>query len=45
MRQAKVKFKLEDAAHHATNVSLFGQVEFTQAGVYHIEVLVDDVMN
>ena len=29
---------------HATNVSLFGQVQFTEAGVHYVEVLVDEVM-
>lgn len=44
VRQSQVKFALQDAAHHAINVTVFGQVEFTAAGVYYIEVLVDDVM-
>ncbi|GDY21524.1 hypothetical protein LBMAG56_28710 [Verrucomicrobiota bacterium] len=44
MRQAQVKFGLQDPAHNATNLSVFGQVEFTHDGVYFIEVLVDDVM-
>ncbi len=44
VRQSQVKFSLQDAAHHAINVTVFGQVEFTTAGVYYIEVLVDDVM-
>ncbi len=44
VRQSQVKFSLQDAAHHAINVTVFGQVEFTAAGVYYIEVLVDDVM-
>jgi hypothetical protein len=35
---------LQDAATHATNVTLFGQVEFKTAGTYYVEVLVDDVM-
>ncbi len=44
VRQSRVRFNLQDPAHHATNVTVFGQLEFTQAGSYFIEVLVDDVM-
>ncbi|HVY68769.1 MAG TPA: hypothetical protein VHH73_02510, partial [Verrucomicrobiae bacterium] len=44
LRKSQVRFALEDAAHHTTNVSVFGQVEFATAGVYFVEVLVDDVM-
>jgi hypothetical protein len=44
LRKSEVKFALPDANMHATNVSLFGQVEFKTAGTYQIEVLVDDVM-
>ena len=44
LRKSDVKFALQDATFHATNVSLFAQVEFKTAGVYFIEVLVDDVM-
>jgi hypothetical protein len=44
VRQSQVKFALQDPGHHATNVTLFGQVEFKTAGIYYIEVLVDDVM-
>src|SRR3954469_16614779 len=44
LRKAEVKFTLQDAALHATNVTLFGQVEFKIAGTYFVEVLVDDVM-
>ena len=35
---------MKDAALHATNVTLFTQVEFKTAGTYYVEVLVDDVM-
>jgi hypothetical protein len=38
------KFSLKDAALQATNVTIFGQVEFKTAGTYYVEVLVDDVM-
>ena len=44
MRKAETKFALQDPAIHATNVAIFGQVEFKVAGHYFIEVLVDDVM-
>jgi hypothetical protein len=44
VRQSQVKFGLQDPAHHATNVSVFGQVEFPAAGLFFVEVLVDDVM-
>jgi hypothetical protein len=44
LRKGEVKFTLQDAGLHATNVSLFAQVEFKTAGTYFVEVLVDDVM-
>lgn len=44
IRQSQVKFALQDSAHNATNVTVFGQVKFETAGIYFIEVLVDDVM-
>ncbi|PYJ87220.1 MAG: hypothetical protein DME22_02480 [Verrucomicrobia bacterium] len=44
LRKGQVKFALQDASHHATNVTVFPQVEFPAAGVYYVEVLVDDVM-
>ena len=44
LRKGEVKFVLQDAALHATNVTVFGQVEFKSAGTYYVEVLVDDVM-
>ena len=44
LRKGEVKFNLKDPALHATNVTLFSQVEFKTAGTYYIEVLVDDVM-
>ncbi len=44
LRQSNVKFTLKDATHNATNVTLFGQLKFDAAGVYSVEVLVDDVM-
>jgi hypothetical protein len=44
LRKGEVKFALQEAHMHATNVTVFGQVEFKTAGTYYIEVLVDDVM-
>ncbi len=44
LRKGEVKFVLQDAALHATNVTVFAQVEFKVAGTYFVEVLVDDVM-
>ena len=44
LRKGEVKFTLQDATHSATNVTVLGQVEFTAAGVYYVEVLVEDVM-
>ncbi len=44
LRKGEVKFVLQDAALHATNFTIFSQVEFKTAGSYYIEVLVDDVM-
>ena len=44
LRKGEVKFGLQDAALHATNVTLFAQVEIKTAGTYYVEVLVDDVM-
>jgi hypothetical protein len=44
LRKAEMKFGLHDPALHATNVMVFGQVEFKAAGNYFIEVMVDDVM-
>jgi hypothetical protein len=44
LRKGEVKFALQDANHCATNVTVLGQVEFANPGVYFVEVLVDDVM-
>jgi hypothetical protein len=44
LRKGEVKFGLQDANLHATNVTVFGQVEFKVPGTYYVEVLVDDVM-
>jgi hypothetical protein len=44
LRKGEMKFELRDPAMQASNVMVFGQVEFKDAGTYFIEVLVDDVM-
>jgi hypothetical protein len=44
LRKGEVKFVLQDAASHATNVTVFTQVEFKVPGIYYVEILVDDVM-
>ncbi|HEY5298197.1 MAG TPA: hypothetical protein VIK59_09740 [Verrucomicrobiae bacterium] len=44
LRTGEMKFELRDPATQATNVMVFGQLEFKTAGTYFIEVLVDDVM-
>jgi hypothetical protein len=44
LRKGEMKLELKDAALHATNVMVFGQIEFKTAGTYFVEVLVDDVM-
>jgi hypothetical protein len=44
LRKAETKFELRDPALHATNVMVFGNIEFKTAGTYFIEVIVDDVM-
>jgi hypothetical protein len=44
VRKGEVKFALQDANLHATNVTVFSQVELKVAGAYYVEVLVDDVM-
>ncbi len=44
LRKSEMKFELKDAALHATNVTIYPQMEFKAAGVYYVEVLVDEVM-
>jgi hypothetical protein len=44
LRQSQVKFGVKDPSHHATNVTVFGQIKFEGAGIYFVEVLVDEVM-
>ncbi len=44
LRESQARFQLQDASHHVTNVSVFQQLQFTEAGVHYVEVQVDDVM-
>lgn len=44
IRKSEAKFELKDAASNNINVTVHTQVQFTQAGTYYVEVLVDDVM-
>ena len=44
LRKGQVRFALQDATQHSTNVIVLPQVQFAAGGVYHVEVLVDEVM-
>jgi hypothetical protein len=44
LRKNEMKFALHDPTHNATTATVWGQVKFETAGVYYVEVLVDDVM-
>jgi hypothetical protein len=44
LRKGDIRFTLQDAAHSATNLTFLGQLQLPAKGLYHIEVLVDDVM-
>ena len=44
LRKGQVRFALQDATQHSTNVIVLPQVQFAAAGVYQVEVLVDEVM-
>lgn len=44
LRTNETGFKLGDAAHHVSNVNVFGGLEFNEPGVYYVEVQVDQVM-
>ena len=44
LRQGEVRFGLQDPTHNATNVTVLNQIKFDAAGVYYVEVSVDDVM-
>jgi hypothetical protein len=44
LRKSEVKFAMKDPGINATTVTVFGNIEFTHAGAYYVEVMVDDVM-
>ena len=44
LRKSDGRFELKDPAHNATTVTFLGQLQLPVAGIYHVEVLVDDVM-
>ena len=44
LRKGEVKFELRDPGMNTTNLMVFGQIELKAAGIYFVEVLVDDVM-
>lgn len=43
LKKGEVKFNLPNASHHATNLTVFQQVQFEHPGNYSIEVMVDEV--
>ena len=44
LRKGDMKFELKDVTMRSPNVLVFAGVEFKTAGIYYVEVLVDDVM-
>ena len=44
MRQGEVRFALQDPTHNATNVTVLNQIKFEAAGVYYVEISVDEVL-
>jgi hypothetical protein len=44
IRTSSQKFALQEAAQHFTSITVLPQVQFPTAGVYYVEVLVDEVM-
>jgi hypothetical protein len=44
VRKSDVRFALQEAVHTASNLTFLGQMQLPTAGVYYVEVLVDDVM-
>lgn len=44
LRKSEVKFEMKNPTVNATTATLFANVEFAAAGVYQMEILVDDVM-
>ncbi len=41
MVKTETNFHLAGEEHHATNVAVFGGVEFTEPGLYPVEILLD----
>ncbi|HUB68249.1 MAG TPA: hypothetical protein VL981_12255 [Candidatus Methylacidiphilales bacterium] len=41
---ATTQFRLGNEESHTTNVNIFGGIQFTQAGAYHFEILLDGEM-
>jgi hypothetical protein len=41
---ATTQFQLGNEDSHVTNVNIFAGVEFPEEGIYHIEILLDDVL-
>ena len=44
LHKSEVRFAMKDPNINATTVTMFGNVKFATAGVYSVEILVDDVM-
>jgi hypothetical protein len=44
LHKSEVRFAMKDPNINATTVTMFGNVKFATAGVYTVEILVDDVM-
>lgn len=40
--QSELKFTLPELSAHATNVHVFGGVQFQKHGIYHVEIRIDD---
>jgi len=38
---ATTQFQLGNEESHTTNVNIFGGIQFTEAGAYHVEILLD----
>ncbi|MGF1678566.1 MAG: hypothetical protein ACFCUX_05160 [Candidatus Methylacidiphilales bacterium] len=42
MAQTRTPFRLAGEENHATNVAVFGGLEFTEPGAYPVEILLDE---
>lgn len=42
LASSEVRFTLNDLNSHATNVHVFGGVQFQKFGVYHVEIRIED---